>query len=295
MCTSASTRPLNKAFSLPHLLMWHISCSLEYTAIPCPPPQVSLRDYLSEPGWAAWICTLLPDTRAYLSGTVYVIIPGPSTFWTSFYSGSRFGRFTIMADPLSISSAAAGLISLGLEACRGLLAYTSAFQSHDKDIDAIRHKLLTLQTFLNTTRLVVNSLPENATSRQNDAHVLATLEDALQLSEKGIQDLARYLEKCCGHNADFKYTEAGNASGRRTPSDYVKRAARMKQFRAKSVYFFRKETIKELERTVDTLQQPLGLILTLLSMYVVLTLRFLPCPSLDAYLYLSVVTKSNLP
>lgn len=64
-----------------------------------------------------------------------------------------------MADPLSITGLAAGLISLSLQVCGGITKYVEDFKSRDEDIDLLRRKN-------ETVKLIIQTLQESTTPIQ---------------------------------------------------------------------------------------------------------------------------------
>jgi len=150
-----------------------------------------------------------------------------------------------MADPLSVAASAAGLTSLGLEITRGLLAYISAVQGQDEETTLIRQKLVVLQTFLVAAQGAIQDIPTDL-----DQNLSTALKTALVFSKSRIENLQKYLQKCSTTSS------AGVPSWKSDLSNAGRRA----------IYYFRKDTLKELEKAVDGLQQPIGLILNLLGM-----------------------------
>lgn len=53
-----------------------------------------------------------------------------------------------MGDPLSIAAGAAGIVSLGLQVCGGLINYCQAWRSHDKGVEEALEKLTSLDLTL---------------------------------------------------------------------------------------------------------------------------------------------------
>ena len=72
-----------------------------------------------------------------------------------------------MVDPLSIVGSTAGIVSLGLQVCGGLITYCRAWRSHDKDIEEVLDKLTDLESTLKTLTgilSIVEGLDDNRTN-----------------------------------------------------------------------------------------------------------------------------------
>ena len=61
-----------------------------------------------------------------------------------------------MGDPLSIASGTAGLVSLGIQVCDGLIKYCRAWKSHDKEIEEALERLTELQLTLKTLSSILS-------------------------------------------------------------------------------------------------------------------------------------------
>ncbi|KAI9747499.1 MAG: hypothetical protein M1835_002063, partial [Candelina submexicana] len=70
-----------------------------------------------------------------------------------------------MVDPFSVAGSAAGIVSLGLQVCGGLITYCRAWRSHDKDVEETLEKLTELHFTLKHVAdilSIVEDLNENA-------------------------------------------------------------------------------------------------------------------------------------
>ncbi|KAI9703670.1 MAG: hypothetical protein M1836_007440 [Candelina mexicana] len=79
-----------------------------------------------------------------------------------------------MVDPFSVAGSAAGIISLGLQVCGGLITYCRAWRSHHKDIEGTVEKLTELQftlkhvaDILSVVEDVNDNAPNNLRIAQN--------------------------------------------------------------------------------------------------------------------------------
>jgi hypothetical protein len=55
-----------------------------------------------------------------------------------------------MADPLSVSASAAGLVSLGLQVCTGITQYLDAIKCRDEELGSARRYVQALQSLVQT-------------------------------------------------------------------------------------------------------------------------------------------------
>lgn len=62
-----------------------------------------------------------------------------------------------MADPLSISASAAGLVSLAITVCQSLAAYYASWKSHQQDIDKLCQYLEIVSNNMRHLQVCINS------------------------------------------------------------------------------------------------------------------------------------------
>ncbi|KPM44122.1 hypothetical protein AK830_g2439 [Neonectria ditissima] len=157
-----------------------------------------------------------------------------------------------MADPFSIASGAAGLISLGLSVCQGLTTYILAVKSHGEDVRTLEKKINTLQGFLNGVEAMLRDLPHHQ-GAQLPGDAVRIVRDAMSQSKAGMARLAGYLENCAGDTLS-------------TISSSGAEKSKLRKAGKKAVYFFRKGSLKELEHILDGVQNQLDRSLQLLGL-----------------------------
>lgn len=150
-----------------------------------------------------------------------------------------------MADPLSVAGGAAGVVSLGLTVCQGLLAYYRPFKSFHEEIDNVTCRIETLDGILKTLQnILLANAPVLAASQTEPVNTAA---DSIQRCKRGLQALERMLDKC------NKTTSPANPF-----------AARLQSSRL--LYPFRRETLMTLMETVTWLHANLNTALQVLGM-----------------------------
>lgn len=93
-----------------------------------------------------------------------------------------------MGDPLSISASAAGLVSLGLTVCSGLLDYYSAWKDQPSDVSEMRESLIALnKTF--------ELLDERVHHPLFDPKSVDRVTKSIKSCDAGVQRLRTKLEK----------------------------------------------------------------------------------------------------
>ncbi|KAI9689639.1 MAG: hypothetical protein M1820_010137 [Bogoriella megaspora] len=147
-----------------------------------------------------------------------------------------------MAEVLASASAAAGIVSLGLQVCKGLASYYQAYRSYDSSLDHV------------------------CTRNSHILHVLRILEAKLPLYtsfEADIRDeINRTLQSCTLALHRLKEIEA-ICRKVRTPS------TRLDKPRAvfdKALYPFRKKTICSISKELSELEQSLALAISALEL-----------------------------
>ena len=94
-----------------------------------------------------------------------------------------------MADPLSITGTAIGIISLGVQACQGIIQYYNQWKDFDKDVASMYASIDQLNRLF---RLIEEKLDANSFSRLLSVH---EINSSIKKCEKGILELKRRLEK----------------------------------------------------------------------------------------------------
>ncbi|KAI9720839.1 MAG: hypothetical protein M1812_002678 [Candelaria pacifica] len=143
-----------------------------------------------------------------------------------------------MVDPLSTAGSAAGIVSLGLQVCGGLISYCRAWRSRDKDIEEARERLTELELTLKHVAgilSVVEILDDNA---PND----------LRLAHHKIRSCTKNLNNL--HSALIESEEISQ------PAGVLDRAHNI---RLRSMYLFDKEKFKDLRSSVAETNINLGI------------------------------------
>ena len=95
-----------------------------------------------------------------------------------------------MADPLSVACLAAGLVSLGLQVCGGIITYVDALDCREQDIASVRQQHHSLQI---TLRVVETSLSQLPRDHQEAAAAAHDCLDVCQAKLKGLESLVAEL------------------------------------------------------------------------------------------------------
>ncbi|KAH8704770.1 hypothetical protein BGW36DRAFT_421364 [Talaromyces proteolyticus] len=99
-----------------------------------------------------------------------------------------------MADAFSIAGTAAGVISLGLSVCQGLLAYYGEFKLFHEQIDEVTSRISSLDGILNTLQNMLINAHLLITSPTAQSTAIAV--DSIIRCRNGLQRLQKMLEKC---------------------------------------------------------------------------------------------------
>lgn len=94
-----------------------------------------------------------------------------------------------MADPVSVTGTAAGIVSLGLQVSQGLIEYYSQWKDFDADVNAMYASVEQLERGF---RLVREKL---GATRFAMLSSVSEVEISIQLCEAGVLELKRRLEK----------------------------------------------------------------------------------------------------
>lgn len=93
-----------------------------------------------------------------------------------------------MADPFSIAGSAAGVISLGLTVCQGLLQYYRAYQDYEEDV-------LRMCTSVNGLQQTLHILDSTLRDSTFTGEVVTRVEENVLACEEGIKKLSQKLAK----------------------------------------------------------------------------------------------------
>ncbi len=166
-----------------------------------------------------------------------------------------------MVDPFSIAGSTAGIVSLGLQVCGGLITYYGAWKSHDKDVEEVFDKLTDLESTLKTLAgilSIVESLDDNRA-------------DPLQAARQKIHSCIDNLEKL--QLALIKFESICQPTGV---------LDKIHNVRLRGMSFFTREELKGLRRSATETQINLSGANQILSLWVdlaypgIVRLRFVP-------------------
>lgn len=144
-----------------------------------------------------------------------------------------------MGDPLSITASAAGIISLGITVCQGLIDYCQAFAGQDRNVRVVVQNLQGLERSLTLLRDSLTHRPD-----------LLDLVRPYIVTLKGrIDNLQPILDRF------RENVSSENVSGLHALKE------KMKTTTQRSLYPFKKGTISELQETVRQAQDNLILAL----------------------------------
>lgn len=152
-----------------------------------------------------------------------------------------------MTDPFSVISGAAGVVSLGLTACQGLVAYYGPFKSFSTETDSFVTSVKGLKETLNLLKSRINRLQNPVNPYVADELQLVT--DRINDCEGALQRLSQTLRECQGYDAAGMLARRGRAF-------------------ARAQYPFKRGTLLFLTQTVMGLQSNLDIALHALHLYV---------------------------
>ena len=136
---------------------------------------------------------------------------------------------------------AAGLVSLGLQVCSGLLTYCKTIKSRDKDLEAISVRLRGLFNVLEVLESVLTS--SDLAQRPS----FGVVEESILVCGDSIRDLEKVRDACRKVGTSSISTQFGRAT-----------------------YPFRRTEITSLNSTLNDLQSNLGLALQVAQRYAIL-------------------------
>lgn len=151
-----------------------------------------------------------------------------------------------MTDPFSVAAGAAGVISLGLTLCQGLITYYGPFSARDSETKNLVRTVSGLKSTIEALASKASTLhdPQTAHLTAEVQIVMTHISDC----EAGLQELSQALDKCKRCDASGKLKEK--------EWDLVRRA----------LYPFKQGTLLGLVRVVSGLQSNLDTVLHLLQM-----------------------------
>lgn len=148
-----------------------------------------------------------------------------------------------MADPLG---SAVGIISLGIQVCRGLLQYYGSWKSQTQSIAKM---VSSVESLTSTLELLKDVVGNEAFSKDKAENIVAKITDC----QSGIEELSAELEKVREVNT------AEATSGFRD---------KLRQHGKRLLYPFRESTLLKMQEAVDDVRTNLFLAMETLNLYV---------------------------
>ncbi|KAI9766660.1 MAG: hypothetical protein M1839_004783 [Geoglossum umbratile] len=142
-----------------------------------------------------------------------------------------------MAEVLGIASGAAGLVSLGITVCQGLLAYYSAWKDSDSTVETMYNSVENVTKTLVFLKITIES-------QRFSPGAIAQAKESVASCEGGIKSLGKKLEKVRTTPLNDGWREKTKAHSR------------------KALYPFKEPTLLKLRDTANDLRDQLGLALS---------------------------------
>ena len=95
-----------------------------------------------------------------------------------------------MGDPITSLGTAVGIVSLGIQACQGLVTYYASFRTFESDINSLVRRLEVLQNTLGVLNDVIKRV------KTPGDHVSQYVLQVLVSLNNEIQELERSRKKC---------------------------------------------------------------------------------------------------
>lgn len=146
-----------------------------------------------------------------------------------------------MGDPFSIASGAAGVVSLGITVCSGLLDYYSSWKDSDKNIATM---YASLEGLTKTFKLIRDTIGRSSFAADVAERVL----ESTKSCEDGVNGLEKRLKKLGDPNS------AGLES-------------KIRIHARKALYPFKESTLMKLREIIGDLRDNLSLAIDALQMY----------------------------
>lgn len=145
-------------------------------------------------------------------------------------------------EGFAVASSAAGLVSLGLTVCQGLLKFYESWKGAEDDVKRMYNSVERLtKTFISLRRSIRQS--------QFSRDIVASVEESILMCENGLLTLEKKLSKI---------NSASQANGRRSH--------RLRSQFQRALYPFKESTIVKLKEICSDLQSDLVLALETLQM-----------------------------
>ena len=151
-----------------------------------------------------------------------------------------------MGDPFSITSSAAGVISLGLTVCHGLLDYYESYKSSGSTVAAMYSQMESLAS----TLALLNKVLDRDYA-QLDSEVARNVEESIDNCRESMEKLEKKLAKI------RNLSQADDAGGLRQ---------QLGKHVQKAMFPFKESTLVKLKEVAMELRNDLGLVLGVLQM-----------------------------
>ena len=147
-------------------------------------------------------------------------------------------------EALGLSSGAAGLVSLGISVCQGLLDYYRSWKDAE---DQVAHMYTSIEALTQTFRLLRSAIESAIDTKVLSLDRVQRVEESIRSAEKGLQSLRKKLDKI-----------------RLVPLEPGWKAKGMAHFR-RTVFPFKESTLAKLKELGIELRQDLTLALEVLQ------------------------------
>lgn len=151
-----------------------------------------------------------------------------------------------MADPLSVTGSAVGIISLGLTVCQGLLQYYGSWKDHESNVASMFGSLERL------TKILL-LLEASIKDRGFNSKIVANVEESITACQSGITSLQKKLDKVKAIQSPHGSWDKIRSHGRR------------------ALYPFKESTLVKLGEIITELRDNLNLAVETLHMWVTWT------------------------
>ena len=146
-------------------------------------------------------------------------------------------------EAFAVASSAAGLVSLGIEVCKGLLFYYQSWRTAESDVAGMYSSIETLAK----TLILLDSVIKNGVF---DRQIVQNVEKSILATTTGLTSLKKKLDKIKFSHQEDKWTEKAKGSFRR------------------AIYPLKQSVLVKLKELANELRDDLTLALSVLQMYV---------------------------